>query len=631
MEGIDAALAEIDSLDPGEQFSYVQIAKKHGVNRTTLARRHQRVQAPRAEANRNQPKLTPQQEEELVAYIRELTGRHSAPTREMIRNFASAVADSPCSDRWVSRFLNRHHINLISKWVTGMDSNRHHAESEDKYRMYFDLLYQKIVEYDLEPAHTYNMDEKGFAIGVLGRSKRIFDRRAWEKGEVRQSLQDGNREWVSLLACICADGTALPPGIIFASKNSTIQARWVAEIDPETQPIHVTSSPTGWTNNDIGLAWLTQVFDRYTKRKALQNYRLLIVDGHGSHLTREFLEYCHQNRIIIAILPPHSTQTLQPLDVVCFKPLSLYYTEELSKYLHESQGLSPIGKTEFLSLFWRAWTTTFTQTLVLSAFTATGISPPNADVILNRFRHTSQSCSPSISSGTSAYSGDEWLKACSLLRAEVKDPRSRGARKLGQTIHHLSIQNELLNEEIIGLRKTLHLQRKKKKQPNKQLDLPLNQEYHGGAMLWSPHTFRQARARMAQQAEEQKAEELKKAEIKKLKAANKIYQEKIAEEKRAQRLREKEERAQAKAVKDAEVAERRAEKQREKETRDAQKAIQLPKTGKRKASQSAVPRKKQKRGGRGSGSRPAAPERSPTPPPTFNRHGRKIALPKRFE
>ena len=630
MPGIDEALAEIASLEPGEEIVYTQIAKKHGVDRSTLARRHRRVQVPREVADRHQTKLTPQQELELVQYIEELTARRSAPTRDMIRNFASSVAQTPCSESWVTRFLHRHQHELTIQWVTGMDSNRHHAESEDKYRMYFNLLLQKIAEYNLEPAHTYNMDEKGFAIGVLGRTKRIFSRRQWEKKEVKQASQDGNREWVSLLACICADGTALPPGIIFASKNSTIRARWVAEIDPETHPIHVTSSPTGWTNNEIGLAWLTQVFDRYTKRKALQKYRLLIVDGHGSHLTRDFLEYCHQNRIIVAILPPHSTQTLQPLDVVCFKPLSLYYTEELSKYLQESQGLSPIGKTKFVSLLWPAWMTTFTKTLVLSAFTATGISPPNADVILNRFRHTSQSCSPPISSGTSAYSGEDWLKACSLLRAEVKDPRSRGARKLGQTIHHLSIQNELLNEEIAGLKKTLHLQKKKKKQRNKQLELPLNQEYHGGAMLWSPRTFRQARARMAQQAAEQKAEELKKAETKKSKAANKLYQEKIAEEKRVQRLREKEERAQAKAVKDAEVAERKAERERQKQARDAAKGIQLPKTGKRKASQPTAPRKKQNRGGLGAGSRPIARDRSPTPPPKFNRRGRKIVPPKKF-
>jgi hypothetical protein len=59
------------------------------------------------------------------------------------------------------------------------------------------------------------MDEKGFMIGTTGRSKRIFSKIMWERKEIRSTLQDGLREWVTVLACIGADGTALPPAIIF--------------------------------------------------------------------------------------------------------------------------------------------------------------------------------------------------------------------------------------------------------------------------------------------------------------------------------------------------------------------------------------------------------------------------------
>jgi hypothetical protein len=30
-------------------------------------------------------------------------------------------------------------------------------------------------EYNVEPSHIFNMDENGFMIGVLRRSKRVFD------------------------------------------------------------------------------------------------------------------------------------------------------------------------------------------------------------------------------------------------------------------------------------------------------------------------------------------------------------------------------------------------------------------------------------------------------------------------
>jgi hypothetical protein len=68
------------------------------------------------------------------------------------------------------------------------------------------------------------MDKKGFLIGIVGRLKRIFSRRMWEKKEVRASLQDGNRAWITLLACICADRSALPPSLIYKATNKGIQS-----------------------------------------------------------------------------------------------------------------------------------------------------------------------------------------------------------------------------------------------------------------------------------------------------------------------------------------------------------------------------------------------------------------------
>lgn len=59
------------------------------------------------------------------------------------------------------------------------------------------------------------MDEKGFVIGVIGRLKRIFSKRLYERKHIKAPLQDGNREWITLLACVCGDGSALPPGLIY--------------------------------------------------------------------------------------------------------------------------------------------------------------------------------------------------------------------------------------------------------------------------------------------------------------------------------------------------------------------------------------------------------------------------------
>jgi DNA-binding transcriptional regulator YhcF (GntR family) len=80
MSSIEAALAAIDSLEPGEKFSYRQIANKYGCNRTTLARRHKGVTVSCGDKAQNQRALHPQQEQELLQYIKQLTERGLPPT-----------------------------------------------------------------------------------------------------------------------------------------------------------------------------------------------------------------------------------------------------------------------------------------------------------------------------------------------------------------------------------------------------------------------------------------------------------------------------------------------------------------------------------------------------------------------
>ena len=272
-----------------------------------MSRNDRRVTVPRAEADLQRRKMSPQQERELCEYIEELTERQLPPTREMIQNFASEMSHTSVGDTWVTDFLNRHTDTLLYKWTTAMDKVRHAADNSDKYSAYFNLLHHKIEEYHVRAADIYNMDKKGFAIGLVARSKRIFSKQLYKMQKNRQSLQDGNREWLTLLASICADGSALPLGLIFTGKDNTIQSSWVEDIEPGKHSVFVTATPSGWTNDEVGLAWLEQLFNRYTKKKARRSWRLLIINGHGSHITMAFIDFCDRHKILLLIFPPHST------------------------------------------------------------------------------------------------------------------------------------------------------------------------------------------------------------------------------------------------------------------------------------------------------------------------------------
>ena len=175
-------------------------------------------------------------------------------------------------------FLHRRDDQLAYKWTTPMDCNRHQANSRMKYDAYFTFWHSKMRQYNIEPGNMYNMDEKGFMLGVTSRSKRVFTRELWEQGKLQSNLQDSSREWITLLATICADGTALDPSLIFQSEAARVSSSWVEDITLD-QPAYTAASLSGWSNNAIGLSWLEEVFDRETKAKAGRSWRLLIVDG----------------------------------------------------------------------------------------------------------------------------------------------------------------------------------------------------------------------------------------------------------------------------------------------------------------------------------------------------------------
>lgn len=224
-----------------------------------------------------------------------------------------------------------------------------------------------------------------------------------------------------------------------------------------------------------------------------------------------------------------------------------------------------------------------------------------------------------------------WLKAKSLLRSATKEDDAIAADALAQYIHHLSVQNQILQQQLDGAQEALT---EKKKMKDKQRVLPLyahNIEWHGGAKWWSPSSKREADARMDAQQRYEEEIEAAKATQRELQHTQKLLKQKEKEDNRLRREREKEERDRLKAVKAAEAAKRKAQRERDKQACDAKKAVQLPQRDKRKASQVAAPRKKQKRGGAAACSRRVVHERSPSPPPTYNSRGRKIAPRKKYE
>jgi hypothetical protein len=76
-----------------------------------------------------------------------------------------------------------------------------------------------IEKYNLGLENIYNWDEKGFIIGLINLVYRIMTLKALRSRQITHIMTDSNREFIALIACICANGTSIPVSLIYKGES----------------------------------------------------------------------------------------------------------------------------------------------------------------------------------------------------------------------------------------------------------------------------------------------------------------------------------------------------------------------------------------------------------------------------
>ena len=223
---------------------------------------------------------------------------------------------------------------------------------------------------------VWNMDETGFRTGC-GRAHWVI---TLDPDKPMLLTDPDNREYITSVESISGGGKTIPPMLILC--GILILEKWAEENDLD-EDILLATSPTGYSNDELALQWLEH-FEIHSRKSQVGVWRLLILDGYGSHLTYEFYEYAQKHRIELFRLPPHSTHLTQPLDVGCFQPFKHYHAEAIDNAMRSGEG--DFGKLEFLAKFQTMRTKTFKKSTIQSAFRNTGLIPYNPEVVLQKVR-----------------------------------------------------------------------------------------------------------------------------------------------------------------------------------------------------------------------------------------------------
>ena len=267
---------------------------------------------------------------------------------------------------WVRRFLQRY-PHLKSRYSRKYDYQRALCEDSEKILAWFGRVQKTIEENGVLECDIYNFDETGFQMGIASTAKVVTRSDRKNRPVV---VQPGNREWVTVIECINSIGWNLDPIIILEGKVH-ISTWYVGSTLPKTWRIGI--SDNGWTTDALIFEWLQKVFEPQTRSRTTGRYRLLILDGHGSHITPAFDKFCKEHSILTEYMPSHSSHPHQPLDVSCFSVIKQAYGNLVKAEI--GLGVHYIDKPLFLELIQDARKKAFTSKNIKSGFRATGLIP----------------------------------------------------------------------------------------------------------------------------------------------------------------------------------------------------------------------------------------------------------------
>jgi hypothetical protein len=361
-----------------------KIAREFDVSRETLAGRVKKAKSPPLRKDSHRNTLRAHQEKALINWITKMISWNLPPTAAIIESWAnSALAragqpEKQVSKMWAYRFIERlpEHLKLAPVKQKTKELKRIQAEDAGLLAHWYDQL--NVLLHGVPSRLVYNFDECGFQPGQ-GRARKVVG----SKLSCPDLAESEHSENITAVECIGADGWLMDPLFIFKGSGSTYMEAWFdgsEDLPPQTG---IAMSPNGWISDELALSWLSYFNKATAISDRLQpgEKRYLIFDGHGAHLTLEFLQKCEEYAIVPFAFLPHSTHLCQPLDG---KPF-LNYKQQFRLINNELSfwGGRPYGKSEFLRIITPIRKKTFNPRIIRDSFKERGIYPVNGPRVVN--------------------------------------------------------------------------------------------------------------------------------------------------------------------------------------------------------------------------------------------------------
>lgn len=359
------------------QLSQRAAAAKFNIPRRTL-RNHLKTGSSIKKIGRSCV-LTRSMEKDLVSRIKKFADIGMPMTPKVIRKQAYVFCQEngikhTFNDRkgsagrvWLSKFLKRN-PDISKRKAQMMNPARAQKLNHQIVTKHFTSVKELYNELDIprHPERLYNVDEKGCRL-TLHHQQTVLA----EKGARRVHLvAQEHAENVTIVACVNAIGTAIPPVVLFKGKRMRPEFN-----DNLPSGSVVKMAPKGSMTTELFVEFIQHLAKYKAPGKCL-----LIFDGASSHLDYQIADEAERHDIVLYCLPSNTTHELQPLDKSVNKSFEHHWDQELMLYTYQNPQIK-LTKSRFNKILSKVWPKCMTQSNITNGFRATGLYPWDPNVI----------------------------------------------------------------------------------------------------------------------------------------------------------------------------------------------------------------------------------------------------------
>jgi hypothetical protein len=213
----------------------------------------------------------------------------------------------------------------------------------------------------------------GLQLGESSRIKRVVITHDYNNRSTSFTTPSGCTQLITVIEATNFRGNRTVPPLFITSGKIFTESLLPIEISILPSKFYLTRTATAFTNQEITREWLKRCFLSYTKVNS--QWRMLILDGHKSHISTDFFDLCLANNLFPLFLPPHATHLLQPLDLVNFGVIKQRFHTLL--YNRTLEGNLSVNFSVFFALYFQSREEGLSQRNCQAAFREAGLIPLN--------------------------------------------------------------------------------------------------------------------------------------------------------------------------------------------------------------------------------------------------------------